>query len=114
MPEGDERATQADLGAAKELTEERIKRLDDALDHIRELGTSQRTADKLAVETALTSAKELSEAHNGLLRKMELQTEKFATREEVDRLRAWQARATGIGIALGAGVLANVIKLWTG
>lgn len=108
--------TKEDLEAAKELTEERIKRLDDALLHLRELSASQRTSDKLAVETALTAAKELSQAHNGLLRKIEKLIETFPTKEVVEarfsRVESFQAKMTGGLIVVGAVGLGNFIRVW--
>lgn len=112
------REHEADLRSARELTEERVKRLDEALTHLREMSATQRESDKLAVETALTSAKELSEAHNGLLRKMELQTETFETKAAADarfsRIESWRAMITGGLIVIGAVGLTNFVRLWLG
>lgn len=102
------------IRAERELNAERMGRLDDAIHHARELSSSQRQGDQLALTTALTASKEMLEAHNGLLRKIEKLTETFATKEELERLLKWQSKASGVGLALGAGVLANIVKLWTG
>lgn len=108
----------AELESAKELTEERIKRLDEALVHVRELADSQRSADKLAVETALTSAKELSEAHNGLLRKLELLIETFPTKETVEarfaRIEAFQAKLVGGLVVVSVVGVSNFVRIWLG
>lgn len=102
------------LQSERELNVERLGRVNDAIKHARELSDSQREGDQLALTTALTASKEMLEAHNGLLRKIEKLTETFATKEELERVTAWQSRASGVGLALGAGLLANIVKLWTG
>jgi hypothetical protein len=106
--------TEQDMAHAKELNEAHIARLDEALQHLRELGASQRTGDQLAVETALTSAKELALGHNGLIRKMDKQGESFATKEEVNSLRAWQAKIAGGMLALAFIGISNLVKVWGG
>jgi hypothetical protein len=111
----------------------------------RELAESRRTSDQKladavragdveAVRTAFAAQQELTKAHNGLLRRMELLVETFATKEAVDRrfstvdeatdkrtdnfderfkkIEAWQAKVTGaVGIVAAIG-LTNFIKVW--
>lgn len=105
--------TDQDMAAAKELSEAHIQRLDDALKHVRELSSSQRAGDQLAVETALASARELAEGHNGLIRKMDKQSETFATKEEVNAVRTWQARIGGGVVVLASIGIADLIKVFS-
>jgi hypothetical protein len=81
------------------------------------LAEALRSGDQEALRTALTAAKELASAHNGLLRKMELRDEAFVTKDTVDtrfkRLEAWQARIAGGIVAVGAIGIANLVKIWT-
>jgi hypothetical protein len=81
---------------------------------LKELLRSQRTADALAVKTALDSAHELAAKHNDLIRQMERKDATYATQTEVDKLAAWQARLGGGLIVVGFIGIANLVKLWTG
>ena len=79
---------------------------------LKELLRSQRTADALAVKTALDSAQELAQKHNDLIRQMERKDATYATSVDVDRLAAWQNKlAGGIAVAMIIG-LVNLVKLW--
>jgi len=81
---------------------------------LKELLKSQRTADALAVKTALDSAQELAQKHNDLIRQMERKDATYATQIEVERLASWQARLGG-GLVVFAFIgIANLVKIWTG
>lgn len=76
-----------------------------------ELANSRRAGDLENVRTALAAAQELGKVHNGLLRRMEVLTESFATKEAVQRqfevltarfarIDSWMAKLTGAGTLL--------------
>lgn len=102
------------IRSERELNEEKLKRIEEQIRHARELSDSQREGDQLALTTALTASKEMLQAHNGLLRKIEKLAETFATKEELEKVLSWQAKATGGGIVIGMVGLANFVKVWTG
>jgi hypothetical protein len=101
------------IRSERELNEEKLKRIEDQIQHAKELSASQREGDQLALTTALTASKEMLQAHNGLLRKIEKLAETFATKEELEKVLSWQAKATGGGVVIATVGLANFVKIWT-
>jgi hypothetical protein len=117
------------IAADRALTDERFKSAE-------AMAVALRAADIEAVKKAFTANESLTQAHNGLLRKMELLVETFPTREALDRrlgavssqlaqegeamdarfkrLEAWQSKMTGAGLLLAAVGLGNFVKVWTG
>lgn len=77
-----------------------------------------RRTDREAIDKAFDAATKLSESHNDLLRKMEKQSETFATNASVDRrvgrVENFQAKIAGGLAVLGAIGLGNFVKLWFG
>ncbi len=90
----------------RDLVEQRLN----ALERLIEV---QRTADLLAVKTALDASKELAEKHNDLLRAMEKKDETYASKAEVARLVQAQAKLGGGILVLGAIGITNLVKLWS-
>ena len=90
---------------------------------LKELLRSQRSADQLAIKTALDSATELAARHNDLIRQMERKDSTYATKEEAEaittarnaeiaRLTSFQNKlAGGLGAVALVGVT-NLVKLW--
>jgi len=75
---------------------------------------AERTADQLAVRTADSAVKEITELHNGLIRKMDSQQKQFATKTELGRVEKLQSKITGGMIVLGVIGITNLAKLWLG
>jgi hypothetical protein len=119
MP-GEETGPGAGRTSAPDITviTERIAALDrhftSEFASLKELLQTQRTADALAVKTALDSAQELASKHNDLIRQMERKDSTYATQSEVDRLAAWQSRLGGGLVVVAFVGVANLIKVWTG
>jgi hypothetical protein len=90
------------------------RHLSGEIEALRNLVTSWRESDQNAITTALTSAKELAEKHNDLIRSGERKEETYASKEEVGRLAGWQAKMSGGLIVLGFIGVANLVKVWTG
>jgi hypothetical protein len=81
-------------------------------DALRELLKSQREGDQLAIKTALDASQELAARHNDLIRHGEQKDATYATKDDVERLSAWQSKLTGgLLVVMFIGV-ANLVKLW--
>jgi hypothetical protein len=104
---------------------ERDRRISEHFAHIRDLRISQREADQSAIEKALAAQQQLAEKHNDLIRAGEKKDETYATKDDlahvqgllvqnIARLEKWQARLTGIALAVSVLGVANFVKLWTG
>jgi hypothetical protein len=99
-------ASLRDLEAERHITDEQVKRLDQAV----------AAAEKTALN-ANTATEALAGKHNELIRKGEEREATFATREEAERLRdelgslrTAQARITGASV-IGSVILAVLINL---
>lgn len=84
------------------------------VDHLEKLIQAHREGDKLAVETALTAAKEMAQQHNDLIRAAEKRDETYASKADLSRVEAFQARLTGAFIILSLIGVSNLVKLWAG
>ncbi len=102
----------------RELLEQQI----DALERLME---SQRKADLMAVEKALSASKELAEKHNDLIRQMEQRDNTYVSEEvyrerhialeaRLARMEVLGARMVGGMLALAAVGIANLVKIFGG
>jgi hypothetical protein len=73
---------------------------------------AERVAQELAVDKALTAAKELAEKHNDLIRAAQIRDETYATKADLGRLESWQAKITGGMVLLGIIGISNLVKIW--
>jgi hypothetical protein len=81
---------------------------------LKELMTSQRDADQLAIKTALDASHELAAKHNDLIRLGERKEETYATKIEVKRVESWQNKVTGGLVVVSVIGIVNLVKLFAG
>lgn len=79
---------------------------------LKELVRSQREADQLAIKTADDASRQLAEKHNDLIRQQEKKDATYATKNDVDRLTAWQSKIAGGLVVVSVIGVANLIKVW--
>jgi hypothetical protein len=98
--------------ADRDLAEERDKRY-----------AAERSADALAVDAALTAAKEAVavaklasdehlKAHNDVLEGWKNERSTFATKTEAGRIETWQTRLTGGMVVIAIIGVSNLVKIW--
>lgn len=92
------------------FNDEREKRLEERITHVRELSEAHRMHEHLAVETALQASKELADKHNDLIRAGEKKDETYATKTDLNRLEATVSKLNGVTALVGVAVVANIVE----